>query len=151
MIKKTHFQATKRPNLYVLRVFGVAFPLTQFSTFRKVALQCKKKKKKKSQTSREYMYCVLTSRPRPVVLPPGWLLPALCWWIQGCRFLAAEVWSWASAWKHQPSAPAAVWAPCSPWLHHQKHRHVVCPLSTNTAPLVWSGFFDWSLFLFILL
>lgn len=56
---------------------------------------------------------------------PGWFFSALCWWIQGCRFLAPEVWSRASAWKHQPSAPAAVWATRRPWLHHQKHRRVV--------------------------
>lgn len=69
------------------------------------------------QCLRESIFCI--------AVHPGWVFPAVCWWIQGCRFLAPEVWSWATAWKHQPSTPAAVWAARGAGLHHQKHGHVL--------------------------
>lgn len=87
----------------------------------------------------------MKSVTQPVDLPVGWLFPVICWWIQGCGFLAAAVRSRASAWKHQSSAPAAVWAACGAGLHHQEHRHVPYLLSKNSISPV--RFFIVSLFL----
>lgn len=62
----------------------------------------------------------------------GRFFSALCWGIQGCRFLAAKVWSRAFARKHQPAAPAAVWAARSPRLYYQEYRYVLTTVSKRS-------------------